>query len=65
MRTLLLELLVSGGLGDGMRIHGPRDPALRLPNTLSIGVPGLEAHKLIDTVGGFSVALHVGIVFNK
>lgn len=50
MRARLLELLVAGDLGEAMQIHGPRDAALRLPNTLSIGVPGLEARTVLEMV---------------
>lgn len=53
MRARLLACLTANGsgvLGDGVKIHGPLDPALRLPNTLSIGVPGLEARVLLETV---------------
>lgn len=42
-----------------VQIHGPRDPALRLPNTLSIGVPGLEAHALVEMLSE-TVAISAG-----
>lgn len=50
MRTRLLEHLEAADLGKGMRVHGPRDPSMRLPNTLSVGVPGLEARELLERV---------------
>lgn len=50
MRARLLEHLQGASLGGGVRVHGPRDPLLRLPNTLSIGIPGLQARVLLDTV---------------
>lgn len=52
MRARLLEVLLAAGLGAGVKVHGPRDPSLRLPNTLSIGIPGLEARVLLEKVGG-------------
>lgn len=50
MRERLLELLLAADLGEGVRVHGPRDPSLRLPNTLSIGIPGVEARVLLEKV---------------
>lgn len=50
MRARLLEHLEAADLGKGMLVHGPRDPSLRLPNTLSVGVPGLEARELLERV---------------
>lgn len=50
MREHLLELLLAADLGEGVRVHGPRDPSLRLPNTLSIGIPGVEARVLLEKV---------------
>lgn len=52
MRERLLELLMAADLGDGVKVHGPRNPSLRLPNTLSIGVPGVEARVLLERVRG-------------
>lgn len=54
MRARLLNALLKAGLGEGVKVHGPRDPSLRLPNTLSIGIPGLEARVLLERVGGNS-----------
>lgn len=50
MRARLLKHLEEADLGEGVRVHGPQDPLLRLPNTLSIGIPGLQARVLLDTV---------------
>ncbi len=54
MRARLLDLLLEAGLGEGVKVHGPRDPSLRLPNTLSIGIPGVEARVLLERVSGNS-----------
>lgn len=51
MRARLLDILVAADLGDGVKVHGPRDQSLRLPNTLSIGIPGVEARVLLEKVG--------------
>ena len=50
MRARLLEHLEAANMSKGMRVHGPRDPSMRLPNTLSVGVPGLEARELLERV---------------
>lgn len=41
------------------RVNGPPDPALRLPNTLSISIAGISAPELIETVQR-QVALSAG-----
>lgn len=51
MRARLVDVLLAANLGEGVKVHGPRDPSLRLPNTLSIGIPGIEARVLLDKVG--------------
>lgn len=51
MRARLLAILLAAGLGEGVKVHGPRDPSLRLPNTLSVGIPGVEARVLLERVG--------------
>lgn len=51
MRERLRERLEKG-FGGRLKIHGPRDPASRLPNTLSVGVSGLDARAFLDKVGG-------------
>lgn len=51
MRARLLDILLAADLGEGVRVHGPRDQSLRLPNTLSIGIPGVEARLLLERVG--------------
>ncbi|CAM9215244.1 unnamed protein product, partial [Hapterophycus canaliculatus] len=49
MRERLLELLSAAGLTlEGVKVHGPRHPRLRLPNTLSIGFPGIDARALLE-----------------
>ncbi|CAM9194051.1 unnamed protein product [Scytosiphon promiscuus] len=49
MRERLLELLLAAGLASqGVKVHGPSDPCMRLPNTLSIGFPGVDARILLD-----------------
>eukprot|EP00903_Cladosiphon_okamuranus_P013005 g12134.t2 len=48
MRARLLDILLAADLGEGVKVHGPRDPSLRLPNTLSIGIPGVEARVLLE-----------------
>jgi cysteine desulfurase len=47
LRGRLEALLVEGLPPGSTRINGPADPALRLPNTLSIGVRGLQAAALL------------------
>lgn len=49
MRELLLERL-SSRWGKLLKVHGPRDPDMRLPNTLSIGLRGLDARTLLEGV---------------
>lgn len=50
MRERLLGRLMSTELGKRIHVHGPKDACLRLPNTLSLGVPGLEARLLLEKV---------------
>lgn len=50
MRERLLDVLLAADLGEGIKVHGPQDPSLRLPNTLSIGIPGVEARVLLEKV---------------
>lgn len=50
MRERLLNNLQKADLRPGIRVHGPQDASLRLPNTLSIGIPGLNARALIEKV---------------
>lgn len=49
MRERLLERIKSS-LEQEVTVHGPTEPSLRLPNTLSIGVAGLDAHALLGKV---------------
>lgn len=37
-----LAAALGGADGSGVRVHGPADDGLRLPNTLSIGVRGVR-----------------------
>lgn len=48
MRERLLGRLMSTELGERIHVHGPKDACLRLPNTLSFGIPGLEARLLLE-----------------
>ena len=52
-RDRLQETLVSelaGADGAGVRVNGPEDDALRLPNTLSVGIRGVSASVLLTTL---------------
>ena len=51
MRERLLDVILAADLGEGVKVHGPRDSSLRLPNTLSIGIAGVEARALLEKVG--------------
>ncbi|CAM9860056.1 unnamed protein product, partial [Phaeothamnion confervicola] len=59
MRERLRRRLLSG-LGEKYagrcRFFGPREEALRLPNTLSVSVPGVQAARLLAAVGGVVAA---------
>jgi cysteine desulfurase len=46
-----LQATLTGAFGAGARVNGPRDPAGRLPNTLSISVKGLPASALLASLG--------------
>lgn len=50
MRAYLLKRLEATDLGREMRVHGPRDPSERLPNTLSVGITELDARELLERV---------------
>jgi cysteine desulfurase len=52
LRGELLAGLAAAGVGAGdVRFNGPADDALRLPNTLSVGVRGLNASALLASLG--------------
>ena len=50
MRSRLLAKLKQA-VGDDIRPNGPVDPQFRLPNTLSIGIPGIISGSLLQKVG--------------
>ncbi|KAI2506365.1 Aminotransferase class-V [Fragilaria crotonensis] len=50
MRSRLLEKLIKA-IGDDIRPNGPIDPQHRLPNTLSIGIPGIVSGSLLNKIG--------------
>ena len=45
-----LEAELGGEDGDGIRVNGPEDAANRLPNTLSVGVAGISASALLESL---------------
>lgn len=56
-----LEAGLQGALGaDRVVRHGPRDPALRLPQTLNLGFPGLDADALLIQLDLAGVAVSLG-----
>ena len=47
-----LASLLTAGLGEAsVRVNGPRDAAHRLPNTLSIGLRGVQSAALLAELG--------------
>jgi cysteine desulfurase len=42
-----LERGLRAALGDGVAVHGPADPARRLPQTLHVGFPGRDGNALL------------------
>jgi cysteine desulfurase len=50
MRSRLLDKLIKE-IGDDIRPNGPIDPRHRLPNTLSIGIPGIVSGSLLNKLG--------------
>jgi cysteine desulfurase len=56
-RALVAEL--GGEDGAGVRVNGPANDADRLPNTLSVGVKGVSASVLLQTLSS-SVAASAG-----
>lgn len=51
MRARLLEKLQELLGKDMVRANGPEDPALRLPNTLSVGLKGVHSGDLLGCIG--------------
>jgi cysteine desulfurase len=51
MRYLLLKALQDELGDDAVRPNGPADSALRLPNTLSVGLRGVHSGRLIQVIG--------------
>lgn len=56
MRSRLLDRITSGletstGQSDIVRVNGPLNGDQRLPNTLSIGLKGVQSGKLLATIG--------------
>ena len=51
LRSRLLAQLVKGLGQDRIRVNGPVDPNHRLPNTLSVGIKGVESSDLLAAVG--------------
>ena len=45
-----LEAELGGADGAGIRVNGPEDAAYRLPNTLSVGVAGISASALLESL---------------
>lgn len=50
MRDGLWDRLQSAFPSGSLRLNGPADPALRLPNTLSVGIRGLNAAALLTAL---------------
>jgi cysteine desulfurase len=64
-RALIRELHAALAAGwPDLAVNGPLDPALRLPNTLNVSLPGIEAHRLVTEALGvalsFGTACHSG-----
>lgn len=53
MEAMRLRLLMNlkNEIGDDIRPNGPNDPSHRLPNTLSIGIPGIISGSLLNKIG--------------
>lgn len=47
LRNSLEKQLLAGLPAGAARVNGPADPASRLPNTLSIGIAGIQASALL------------------
>lgn len=59
MRGRLCKKLVERLGAEDVRVNGPSDPSLRLPNTLSVGLKGVHSGELLNEIGG-SVAASAG-----
>jgi cysteine desulfurase len=58
------QMVAAVGLGNGaimptLRVNGPKDNDWRLPNTLSVGIAGVVASRLLNRIGG-TVAASAG-----
>ena len=51
MRERLLNNLVQGLGESAVRTNGPSDPRKRLPNTLSVGIKGVQSGELLANIG--------------
>eukprot|EP00239_Pterosperma_sp_CCMP1384_P004150 CAMPEP_0197858296 /NCGR_PEP_ID=MMETSP1438-20131217/32006_1 /TAXON_ID=1461541 /ORGANISM="Pterosperma sp., Strain CCMP1384" /LENGTH=418 /DNA_ID=CAMNT_0043474411 /DNA_START=276 /DNA_END=1532 /DNA_ORIENTATION=- len=51
MRDLLQSKITARLEGTEVKINGPEDPSLKLPNTLSISIKGLQAAQLLNQLG--------------
>lgn len=59
MRSRLLNNLVAALGSDMVRTNGPEDPSLRLPNTLSVGLKGVNSGDLLASIE-YKVAASAG-----
>lgn len=50
LRCRLLDNLASALGSDMVRVNGPRDPSMRLPNTLSVGLKGIQSGTLLEKI---------------
>lgn len=50
LRCRLLENLTSALGSDMVRVNGPKDPSMRLPNTLSVGLKGIQSGTLLEKI---------------
>lgn len=50
LRCRLLENLTSALGSDMVRANGPKDPSMRLPNTLSVGLKGVQSGALLEQI---------------
>lgn len=51
MRERLLNNIVRGLGESAVRTNGPSDPRKRLPNTLSVGIKGVQSEELLANLG--------------
>jgi cysteine desulfurase len=50
LRCRLLDNLISSLGSDMVRVNGPKDPSRRLPNTLSVGLKGIQSGALLEKI---------------